>query len=648
MKLSFDWETRSACDLPARGAWTYARDPTTDIVVGAWAFEGEEPVSWLPGEPCPDRVREHIENGGTLRAWNVMFEFEIWNEIAHRRYGWPVLNIEQVECVMAEAYAMGFPGKLEKAAVALGLEERKDIKGQRVMLQISQPRKIAEDGTITWWDSPEKFEIVRQYNLQDVRTEMGAGQRLMRLSDAERKLWLLDAKINARGVRVDIPSIVAGIDLVTSEKQRLDDQMRSVTGNVVAGCTDVRQLTKWLVYRGVKCESVAVAAVVKMLAGELPADCRRALQLRQEAAKSSTAKLPAMRDRACYDDRMRGILQFHGANTGRWAARGPQLQNVPRPMILHGIDDVEDAISHFGNARYLDVMYGDPMTIVSDCLRSLIVAAPGKELVCCDYSNIEGRVLPWLAGEEWKLDAFREYDAGTGPDLYLVAVARGRNITIEASKPFRQEGKVEELAFQFGGGVGAMTTWCTKFGMVMSEEEKESRKKRWRKAHPKVVKFWYALEEAAIHALKHPGVAKARGISFVKRGSFLFCRLPSGRVLVYPYPQLGENKWGGECITYMYEGANTRQWVRGQTYGGSLAENVTQAVARDILVHGMWAVEAEGYPVVMHVHDEIVAEVPTDAKCVDEMSTLMSNSPHWAIGLPIAATGFSGTRYRKD
>jgi DNA polymerase len=647
--LSLDWETKSACDLPARGAWIYARDATTDILVGAWAFEGEEPVTWLPGESCPERVRQHIEAGGTVRAWNVMFEFEIWNAIAVPKYGFPPLKIEQVECVMAESYAMGLPGKLEKAAVALGLDERKDAKGARVMLQISKPREVSADGTIIWWDDAAKFETLRLYNLQDVRTEMAAGQRLMRLSADERALWQLDHSINARGLAVDIDAIDAGTALVEDEKVRLDEAMRAVTGNVVAGGSDVRQLTQWLRYRKVECKGVGAPAIVEILSrDDLPDDCRRALRIRQEAAKTSTAKLPSMRYRAAADNRMRGLFQYHGANTGRWAARGPQLQNVPRPSLLHSMDEIEDAIAHLGDPQYLNMFYGDPMTVVSDCLRSVLVAAPGHTFVCCDYSNIEGRVLPWLAGEEWKLEAFREYDRGEGPDLYLVAVSRGRRISIEASKPFRQEGKVEELAFQFGGGKGAMTTWCEKFGMQMADDEKELRKNRWRTAHLAIVRFWKQLETAAIRAVQEGGVHHAGPIAFKVKGSFLWCQLPSKRVLCYPFPQISTGTFGGPQLTYMYESIN-KQWVRGSTYGGSLAENVTQAVARDILVAGMHACEANGYPIVMHVHDEIVAEVSISAaRSVDEMSTLMSNAPHWATGLPIAATGWTGNRYRKD
>lgn len=646
---SLDWETRSACDLKAHGLAIYAEDPTTDILCAAWAFEGEEPIGWLPGEPCPPRLRAHVEAGGTIRAWNAIFEWYIWNMVAVPKYGFPPLCIEQVQCVMAEAYAQGLPGALENAAPALGVTERKDDKGKRVMLQLSKPKKVLDDGTIIWWEDAAKFEIVRAYNLQDVRTEMACGARLRRLSDDEQALWLLDQKINARGIQIDAGAIDAAIELVTAEKARLDQAMRDITGNVVAGCTDVAQLTAWLRYRGVSLPGVAKADVTALLDGELPDDCRIALKLRQEAAKSSTAKLVAMRDRAGADGRMRGLFQYHGAATGRWAGRGPQPHNFPRPTILHEQDDIEDVIAHFGQAEYLRVFYGDPMPLIADCMRGMIVAAPGHTLVCCDYSNIEGRVLAWLAGEKWKLDAFRAYDAGTGPDLYLLAYAKGFRVSVDEARPFRQVGKVMELALGYGGGVGAFQTMARGYGVKVTDARADELKVAWRSAHPAVTGFWRDLERAAIRAVQEGGIHRAGPIAFKVNGSFLWCQLPSKRLLCYPYPEIHEGKFGGPMLTYMSVNGVTRKWERCDTYGGSLAENVTQAVARDILVAGMRAVEAAGYPVVMHVHDEIVLEAPMSAApSVEKIASLMSNAPHWATGLPIAAAGWTGNRYRKD
>lgn len=654
--LHLDFETRSAAELKSAGLDNYARDPSTDIWCMAYAFD-DEPVQLYQPSMSEDifyDVINHAQDDGTgkpgvIVAHNAAFELAIWNHVLATRYGWPTLKPEQMRCTMAMAYAMGLPGSLDGAAAATGIDQRKDEKGARVMMQLAKPRKVTADGSVIWWDDPAKLQMLYDYCKQDVEVERALHKRLRELSPDEQELWLLDQKINARGIKVDLPSIDRADALVNAEKARLDQAMRDTTGNVVAGCTDVAQLTAWLRYKGVNTEGVAKAHVTELMSrDDLPAECRKALELRQAAAKSSTAKLTAMAECAGPDGRMRGLFQYHGAATGRWAGRGPQLHNYPRPIVLHDQDEIEDVIANFDSVPYLDMMYGEPMQLVSDCLRGMLIADEGKEFVCCDYSNIEGRVLPWLAGEDWKLEAFRAFDRGEGPDLYLVTVSRGRGISIEEAKPFRQEGKVEELAFQFGGGKGAMSTWCKTFGMKMSDDEKERRKVAWRRAHPAIVRFWYALEEAAIRAVQEGGVHRARGIAFKVSGSFLWCQLPSKRLLCYPYPQIGEGTFGNDALTYMAVNGVTRKWERCATYGGSLAENVTQAVARDILVAGIRNCEAAGYPVVMHVHDEIVAEVPLHEKSVDEMTSLMSNTPHWAAGLPVAAAGWRGRRYRKD
>lgn len=646
-RLSWDWETRSAIDITDRGSYIYARDKTTSIMCAAWAFEGEEPEPWLPGQPCPERVRRHIEAGGILRAWNAVFEFDIWNEIAAFDHGFPPVVPEQIECVMAESYSMGFPGKLERAAIALGLEQEKDAKGGRVMLQISQPRGFTADGSPIWWEDADKFAILYEYCKQDVRTEMAAGRKLHRLSEHERQVWLLDFKINRRGIRVDEPSVRAAMALVESEKDRLDQQMRAVTGETVAGCTDIHQLKRWAKAQGLAITSLDKPSIVSLLAGDLPDNVRQALTLRQEAGKTSVAKLPSMIARRAEDGRMRGLFQYHGSNTGRWAGRGPQPHNFERATILKKPDEIEDVIAHFGDAPYLDMMYGQPTHLVADCMRGMLVPGEGNEFIVCDYSNIEGRILAWLADESWKVKAFRDYDDGVGPDLYLVAVARSRGIEIELAKPFRQEGKVEELAFQYEGGEGAMSTWCRTFGLQMNDAEKERRKNRWRAANPAIKKFWKQINNAAIAAVRDGAKHEIRGLTFRCKGTALYCKLLSGRVICYPYPQIEDGQYG-DCLTYAYEDGNTHKWVRGSAYGGSLTNNVTQAIARDILVDGMIKLDAVGHDIVMHVHDEIVIEAPIGVLSVDKMATVLSNTPQWAEGLPLAASGYSALRYRKD
>ena len=652
--LHIDFETRSAADLKAVGLDNYARDPSTDIWCMAYAFD-DEPVQLLEDPSIlPSAVESHVVSGGLVYAHNAAFEFAIWEGVGGS-YGWPELKIEQLRCTMSMALALGLPASLEHCAAALGVAEQKDMKGSRVMMQLSRPRKLDEDGNPIWWDDPAKIQTLYDYCRQDVVVERACHGRMLELSPDEQNLWLMYQRMNARGIPLDLESIDRAMALVESERERLDQAMRDITGNVVAGCTDVRMLTDWLRYKGVSIPGVAKADVLDALAAEdLPDDCRRALELRQEAAKSSTAKLKAMRNGASPDGRVRGCTQHHGAHTGRSAGRRIQPLNMPRPAILHEQDEVEDVLAHLHQPKYLDVMYGQPMTLLADCLRGMICAPEGREFVCCDFSNIEGRVLAWLAGEEWKLQAFRDFDAGTGPDLYLLAYARAFGCSVEDARPHRQIGKVMELALGYEGGVGAFQTMARGYGVKVTDARADQLKYAWRKAHPATGLLWKGLIATAIRAVREPGVHTYRGISYTKRGSFLFCRLRSGRVLSYAYPQLETNKWGGDALSYMCVDSISRKWKRHTTYGGDLTNHVTQATARDIQTNGMQNLEAYfagrklDASIVLEVYDETVAEAPAGALPVDIMSSLLSNTPHWANGLPVVATGWSGRRYRKD
>lgn len=659
MILHLDFETRSACDLRKRGSHLYSRDPSTEILCAAYAFDAEPVQLWVPARgSLPAKIAEHVAKGGLVYAHNAQFERLIACGTAGKRAGFPALTIPQMRCTMAMAYAMGLPGSLDDAAAAVGLDHRKDAKGARVMLQLSKPRSVGDDGTVTWWDDPAKYDMLYAYCKQDVEVERALHHRLMELSAEEQALWQLDQEINDRGVRVDLTAIEQGIALAKDEAARLNNAMRVATNGAVATCTATGQLTDWLRWRGVPTEGVAKDDVSRLLdEGWLADDVRRALLLRQEAGKSSVAKYTKMQGLAGDDGRMRGLFQYHGAATGRWAARGAQLQNLPRPAVLHTQDEVEDAVAHFADPAYLEIAYGTPLQVLSDSIRGMLVPSPGHEFVTCDFSNIEGRVLAWLAGEAWKLDAFRAFDAGMGPDLYLVAASRIQRCTVDDAQPHRQIGKVAELALGYGGGVGAFKTMAVNYGVEVSDERADEIKNAWRDAHPAVVQFWRHLESAAIAAVQGGGVHRANGIAFRRAGSFLWCQLPSQRVLCYPYPKIisKEMPWSTPekpafRPALMYKAVNgvTRKWETCDTYGGSLAENVTQAVARDLLAHAVTLLHTKGYAVVLHVHDEIVVETPKRALSVDKMAKIMCTLPSWAKGLPVTAAGWAGNRYRKD
>lgn len=666
--LHIDFETRSACDLKAAGIDVYAKDPTTAPWCMSWAFDAEEPDIWTPGELLPARVRAHVEAGGIVVGHNVAFELAIWNEIMVKRYGWPVLKPEQCRDTMAMAYAMALPGSLEKAAAAVGIAEQKDLAGGRLMMQMAKPRAITTGpndvgSTPVWWGEPAKLATLYEYCKQDVRVERNLDQRLMPLSASEQRLWNLDYAINNRGVYVDRPAIEAAIKVVQCEADRLNADIRRITGNYVGFASEVARLTQWVSTRGVPVESIAKAEVLDLLSRDtLPADVRAALLIRQEAGKTSTAKLTKMLSSLSSDGRLRNMFAFHGAAPGRWAGRKVQLHNLPRPKLTpEQVDAVLSLLTAWrGDVSALcaeiDNRFGPPLDVISWCLRGLFTGAPGKDLIGGDFSNIEGRGLAWLAGEEWKLDAFRAYDNGTGPDLYLVAAARiwGREFT--KNDPERQHGKVAELACGFGGGVGAFQKMAKTYLVKVSDPLAEEIKSKWRAAHPAIVAYWYALENAAISAVRNPGLIYAAGaenrqVKYRMSGSFLWCQIPSGRVICYPYPKIKakETPWGElkDALHYMTVDALSNKWMETDTFGGKLSQNNTEAICRDLLAGAMVRLDAAGLPIVLHVHDEIVGEIDENkpAGIVDAFAKMMAECPPWASGLPISVAAVRSKRY---
>jgi DNA polymerase len=686
--LGADFESFSEVDLKKSGLHNYATDPSTGAHCLSYGPDPEHIKTWVEGEPFPEDLKIHIAQGGIITAWNAAFEWSIWNLCCVPKYGWPPLPISQVRCSMVRAYAMALPGALEDAAPALGVDQRKDAEGHRIMLQLSKPKK---DGTM--WrrdaDSLDKFLKMYEYNRQDVRTELACLDRLMELSPSECALWELDHKINNRGVLCDLPSIEKAIAIVEAEQKRLNGEMLQVTGGVVGSCNEVQMLGKWIKSQGVEMDGLAKADVLNVLAAtdeyqvienefgqaievippgiSLPPAVRRALELRQEAAKSGTAKLVAMREKASEDGRLRNMHQFHAASTGRWGGRGVQPQNFFRGRSGITYKDVEVMFSILDDKARLDLFYGPAMDAISDCLRGMLIAAEGNELVACDFSAIEARVLAWLAGQESILEIFR-----THGKIYEHAAAGIYHVSLdEVTKDQRLRGKVSVLALGYQGGLGAFQSMARNYNVHVSNEEAEEIKKAWRAANQHIVRYWYDLEEAVLGAMRSGGVHYAgpvgRAVKFRKSGSFLWALLPSGRALCYPYPELRMvmTPWGEEKeqLTFMTVVDMTQKkklkilpdpnakgkWQRVSTYGGSLAENITQAIARDLLADAMRFIEAEGIEIIFHVHDEAVVEVKKfrATYALERMEAIMSETPLWAKGLPLAAEGWHGQRYRK-
>ena len=673
--IGIDFETYSRIDLKAAGLHNYATGESTGVHCLSYGSDPEHVKTWIEGEPFPEDLKIHIESGGITTAWNAAFEWAIWNLCCVRKYGWLPLPIAQVRCSMVRAYAMALPGALDDAAPALGVDQRKDAAGHRVMLQLSKPKK---DGTM--WrrddDSLEKFLALYAYNKQDVRTELACLDRLMELSPSENALWELDHKINNRGVLCDLESVEKGIAIIQSEQKRLNGEMLKATGGVVGSCNEVQMLGKWIKSQGVEMDGLAKADVLNALAegesengeiipADLPPVVRRALELRQEAAKSSTAKLVAMREKASADGRIRNMHQFHAASTGRWAGRGVQCQNLPRPRLGTKQLDIDAMLGMLDDKEMLDLFYGPSTAAISDCIRGMLIAAEGNELVACDFSQIEARALPWLAGQDDVLEVFR-----THGKIYEHAASGIYHVPMEEVNWFqRLVGKVSILALGYGGAVGAFQSMAKNYNVKVPDAEADEIKTNWRQANKKTVSYWYALERAALDAMESKGVYAVgpigRQVKFRKAGSFLWMLLPSNRALCYPYPEIRTvtTPWGAEkeAITFMTVLDQTKKakalpdpnskgrWQRVSTHGGPLAENATQGFCRDLLATAMTAMEAEDIPVVFHVHDEPVAEAERDRAqySLERMIAIMSTTPSYAPGLPLAAEGWRGKRFRK-
>ncbi len=640
-----DFETYGTVNLPKTGAFIYAKDKHTGVWCFCYALDDGEVQTWTPGMDFPDDLREALEDPETLFfGHNVVFEILIWNHVMVPQYGWPPLNYKRCRCTMAMAYAMSLPGSLGQAAPAAGLDVAKDDHGYRVMMQLCRPRRVEADGTIVWWDDPDKMAKLLAYCVQDVVVERELARRLKPLSKGEQRLWQLDFEINMRGVYIDRDLIKCAQKIVKRATRDLNRTVQKATRAKVDGVNKVEKMTHWVNEQGVECESLDKAAITVLLAQELPANVRTVLLARREGAKASTAKMTTMELYAGDDDRMRGLLQYHGASTGRWAGRGPQPQNFYRPEFKPAqIDMIVNALLNGATAEEIDAFWGPPMSVVASCLRAMICAAPGNTLLCADFSAIEARVLAWLAGQEDVLNVF-----ASGEDVYVYDAAK-------IGSDNRQLGKVCRLGLGYGmGGEKLKDTAETQYGVPLELEEAEKVKTGWRDANDKIVQFWYDCEDAAIRAAgsKKGKIARVGHVEFQRVSkSFLTIKLPSSRRLWYPYPRVEEQDtpWGVPRDVLVYKGVNsfTRKWEEISTYSGKIVENIVQAVARDLMAAAMIRADAAGIPLILTVHDELLAEVPEGAADVKAFEELLSVVPSWAAGCPLSAEGWAGKRYRK-
>lgn len=662
--LHLDFETRGMLDLKSCGAYLYSLDPHTEVICMAYSFTPEEEIKlWRAGDPFPFHLNDYVSKGHPVIAHNVSFEMNIWNNVLAPKYNLIPILVHQVTCTMALCYQQSFPGTLEEASIALRLKVKKDMIGKAVMMRLSRPRSVVNDIPIYWkeeddiLDEKERFKLLYDYCRTDVLVEKEIHKALRPLSKKEREVFELDYQINKRGIKVDLHAVVTAMKLTDTEKDYLNDKMRIVTRGEVNSCYAVAALSCWIRNRGVDIASLDKASIVKLLSEDHPQEVKDALLLRQQAAKTSTAKLKAMIEGSDEYGRMRELFQYHGANTGRWSGRRVQLQNLPRPKLSQkDINDIFKMFKNFhGNLEQLretiDLMYAPVMDVISDCLRGFIVPEDGHEFIAVDFSAIEARVLAWVAGQDDVLDIFR----GNGK-IYEHAASQIYKVPIDkVTKLQRQIGKVAILALGYQGGVRAFQSMAKNYAVEISELEADTIKTAWRESNHHIVRFWYQLEDAAMRAVTHKGKLYSAGkikISFKVVGDHLLCQLPSGRIINYPYPVIVPKltPWGvaKDMVSYQTRNGITRQWEASYLYGGLICENVVQAIARDLLSDAMLNLESKNYPVVLHAHDEVVCELPKNFGSLEEMKQIMCSSSPWAEGLPLSSEGWTGERYRKD
>lgn len=649
--LSIDFETRSTVDLRETGVYPYAVHESTGIWCFAWAFDDDEPQLWHPGMDFPQEIADHIAAGGECRAWNAAFERIMWRDCGVPKYGFPPVQDDQWVCTAAEAAAMALPRSLDQCAQVTGVAAQKDQDGYGLMLRMARPRKVLDDGTPVWWDVEDRKQRLYEYCKQDVRTERALVRVLRRLTPNERELYKLDQRINDRGVKLDRKLVLAAKDIVNEGVERANLVLSELTNGQVTAVTQTGNLKQWL---GV--ESVAKAAVKNMLESDLAPDVRSVLETRAEAGRSSVAKLDSMLTVAMADDRLRGLLLYHAASTGRWAGRLVQPQNFPKGDIENIESYIEDVMA--GRYDMIDLM-ASPIAVVSSMLRSMLTAEEGHELVAGDLSAIEAVSLNYLAGQWDVVENFRAYFAGDKDrDPYRVNAAHFYKIPLsEVLKfPHRHTGKFIELGFGFGmGEKKAVSAGKAIYGIDITEEEAKMAKMVYRETHPEVQQLWGDANNAAIMAVENPGsvqiIGAQQNIKFTKQGAYLYLVLPSKRPLVYASPKIVEQEtpWGSvqPAVEISSVDSFTKQWGRSRLYGGLIVENIVQAFARDLIAEAMFRLEDAAYPVVLSVHDENVSEIPVGFGSVEEYTEIMQIAPEWAQGLPIKSEVWRGKRYRK-
>ncbi len=646
MILSIDFETRSAIELKDRGLDVYSSDASTEIICLAAGYHPKTVSVWAP-ENVPDWVFDHVRDGGKVSGWNVSFEWHIWNRVG-AKLGWPELKLEQLVDSMAIAAANNLPQDLDTAGEVTGSEFQKDKRGKKLIQLLSKPRK---DGTFN--KDPELLAEMFEYCRRDVQTEMSIVANLRPLSDAEQAVWVLTQRINSKGIPVDLDELNNIISVVDEEMLSINKTVEELTGGI--GVTKREQLLNWFHDRGVKLPDMQAETIEKAAKKEYKDPLVGAvLKLRSEGSKTSVTKFSKFRETQV-DGRIRNALVYHGASTGRWASRGINMQNIARPAIWMKDQDIADAVQLGlvqGDYKLMKERFGaNVMDACSSIVRNALKAPEGYVFVDADLSSIENRVAAWIAGQNDKLELFRqgldEYKTFASSSLYHVPYE-------EVTKDMRQISKSAVLGSMFGQGARGLVQYAASMGVNITLEQSEQAVQAYRTAYARVKNCWYAMGQAAIDATRNPGKAFKAGRVLLKVvNGALWMQLPSGRLICWRKPEVEQKMtpWGklADVVTVVSQNTYTRKWGRNELIGSSIFQSAVQGTARDFLAEPAMRLYWQGVEVVGLVHDEVIALTKEEeAKEVEQLVLKeMTTAPVWAEGFPLDAESWVDKRYRK-
>ena len=647
-KLSCDIETFSDVDLIRCGVYKYADSPNFEMLLFAYAVDDGDVhiIDIAGGEELPEEIIQAIKSDTVVKtAYNAQFERVCLSRYLKLPDG-EYLNPQSWYCTAVQAAELALPLSLADVGSVLGLERQKMTEGKELIKYFCVPCKPTKSNGNRTRNRPchdiNKWETFKKYCMRDVDVERQIADKLKMypIRDEEHRLYVLDQIINDRGVLVVSELAEQAVKLNSIQTTVAVEQAYMITG--LENPNSVTQLKQWLKENGVEIESLSKKAV-KSLADETDGDVSEMLKLRLLMAKTSVKKYEAVIRSVCSDNRVHGMMRFCGANrTGRWSGNILQPQNLPQnhlPDLTLARDIVKD-----GDFEMLDMMFGNVPNVLSELIRTVLIPKPNHRFIVADFSAIEARVLAWIAGEQWRIDTFKN-----GGDIYCASASKMFKVPVEkhgVNGELRQKGKISELACGYGGSVGALKNMGA-VEMGVQENELQGLINDWRNANPHIVRFWYEVGNAAMKAIKEKTTVPLGKLVFAYERGILFIRLPSGRRLSYIKPRIGTNRFGGDSITYM--GINSaKKWDRLETFGGKLTENIVQGTARDLLANALINAANAGYDTVFHVHDEIICEVPNGYGSVDELCKLMCIKPEWADGLPLNADGFECEYYKKE